>query len=146
MSSQAIAAVQPKTATLFEFVSETWDKKITFYPVFSVGPVVPGQEPGPLFHYDGPEGKLIFRGSQVIQQDGPLGKLVTVVIKPQQGAGSTAFLLFLPNVSLGPFNAQAFTTYGIRADHSGNIEAVGARTTYRMECFNGLAKAIASPM
>jgi hypothetical protein len=145
MSSSPAPAAPHASANLFEFATHSGKTKITYYP-FAPGPIVQGRAVGPLFQYNGPEGDLAFRGSQVEQEDTPLGKLLSVVLKPQADAGSLTFSLFLPPVVLGASKSQNFTTYGVKTHHAGNIEKPGAQLTYETECLDGDAKAVMLPL
>jgi hypothetical protein len=95
--------------------------------------------------YDGPEGSLNFRAGQITLQDTPAGQLLSVVLKPQDDTGSLTFSLFLPPVTLGTDDTQGFTTYGLKTDLAGSIQAPGAQMTYEWACLAGNAKVVSLP-
>jgi hypothetical protein len=137
MASPA-AANQLRRANTYNFVSQSGETKITYYPV---APGPPRNRPrGPLFEYAGPEGQLRFENAQIIEQAILSGQLLSVALKHESEAGSLAFSLFLAPVNVGDNGSETFTTYGVRTSRVGSLEEPGPQVAYQMETFSGEAK------
>ena len=143
MSSTATAAVpQVTTGNMFQFVSHSGPTTIT-YNLDPSGPLIVGQpRQAPTLSYAGPEGQLNFAGSQISQQDSPMGTLLSVVLKVNNDTGGITFSLFLPTVIMGDGQSQPFTTYGVKTYQRGFTVAPGAERTYEVERFKGTAELI----
>src|SRR5450432_4184085 len=138
MASPA-AASQLRRANAYNFVSQSGNTKITYYPI-ARGPIVSGHPPGPSLEYTGPEGEFHFDSTQFNQQEIPSGHLLSVPLKHQSAVGSLAFSLFLPPVNVGDSGFEKFTTCGVRTNRLGSMEEPGPQVAYETESFTGEAR------
>jgi hypothetical protein len=138
---------QLNTGNKFDFSTHSGNINITYYPT-APGPIVVGELQGSLFIYDGPEGELSFRGSEVSKQETPVGSMLSVVLKPNgpAGSGSITFALFLPSVAIGSDKSQTFTTYAVKAtDVTPSLLLPGSRLQYEVERLKGDAQDVTLP-
>jgi hypothetical protein len=151
MSTAAIAtdpiATQLSTGNKFDFFTHSGNVSVTYYPT-APGPIVAGELQGSLLIYDGMEGELSFRGSEITKQETPAGTMLSVVVKPNgpAGSGSITFSLFLPPVAIGSDKSQTFTTYALKAT---NVKLPlllpGTRLDYEVERLKGDAQDVILP-
>jgi hypothetical protein len=90
------------TANLFTFTDESGSMQLTYYP-HAPGPLIAGQPSGdPRLAYQGPEGSFVFpaagsgREHINVQQESPLGPLVSVVLVPTSDGIAVTLTLLLP--------------------------------------------------
>ncbi len=139
MSSALAIAPQAKTANLFQLCNLSGKIKVTYYPS-APGPILQGHTSGASLKYEGPEGNWTFRGSEITHEDTSLGRLVSVVLKPQTDTAPLTFWLFLPPVVEVDGDFQSFTTYGVK--NASNVQRPGKQIGYEVERFFGDAKAV----
>jgi hypothetical protein len=101
----------------------------------------------PRFQYHGPEGDLVFPRDQAgptqvsVQEDSPLGPLVSVVLKPTIDAKSVTLTLLLPPITLAGKEQVEFQTVAIKSTSYGLLPRTGARLTYEVISLQGTAHA-----
>jgi hypothetical protein len=139
MSSAVAIAPEQKSANFFQLCNLSGKTKITYYPS-AAGPIAQGHAAGASLTYEGPEGNWTFDGSEITHEETSLGHLISVVLKPQDGAGPITFWLFLPPVVLTDKAFQNFTTYGVR--NGSSVQRPSKQISYEVERFFGDAKAI----
>ena len=118
---------------------------ITYYPS-TPGPVIVGHEGGEL-RYAGPEGDDTFFGPQIDRQDGALGTLLTVTLRPDADAGAIRLTLIVPAVY--GVTRQAPVTFGtlaIKTTSRGFIGGPGVELTYDVLPLVGEAKEVELPV
>jgi hypothetical protein len=97
----------------------------------------------PQLDYQGPEGKLTFRGDEINQQRTALGLLLTVTLEPDADAGQLNLNLVLPPVNFAGKKAQEFETIAIKTRSQGHvINPEGAGLFYRVLTLKGFAQLI----
>ena len=132
----------------FDFSSHSGHINVTYYPT-APGPIAVGQLQGSLFVYDGPEGELSFRGSEITQEQTAAGALLSVVVKRNDAAGTGAitFSLFLPPVAIGSNKSETFTTYAVKTTYVKLLlpHLPGAQLHYEVERLKGDAQEVILP-
>ncbi len=119
--------------------------EVTYQPL-AAGPIIVGQTPGgPKLEYAGEEGSFTFTGDQVQTQQSPIGKLISVSLRPSPGTNTT-FTLVMPEINEeeGTQN-QAFNTIAIKAKR-GLVETEGADLTYSTLKLHGKAEIVKLPL
>ena len=133
-------------ANEYTFTHDESTPLIVFYPN-RPGPILQGEpETGPELRYKGVEGAFTFFSDRIEIQDSPLGSLISVLLKPNVGAGGLTFTLVLPPVNMGAKKKETFYTLGIKTTSIGNIIADGAQRTYTVLHLKGLAKIAILPL
>ena len=148
MSSPEQSTTAQTTENANEFIFTDYENKthITFYP----------QAPGPIpsdpakrgarLDYEGVEGKFTFLGDQVENQPGPLGSLITVVLKLRTDTGGLTFSLALPPVSMAGKKKQTFDTVAIKTKSIGFVLPEGATLFYTVANLRGVAEDVILPL
>jgi hypothetical protein len=133
-------------ANEYTFTHDEGTTLIVFYPN-RPGPILQGEpETGPELRYKGVEGTFTFFSDRIEIQDSPLGSLISVLLKPNVGAGGLTFTLVLPPVNMGAKKKETFYTLGIKTTSIGNIIAEGAQRTYTVLHLKGLAEIAILPL
>jgi hypothetical protein len=140
------------TANIFTFTDDSGSVQITYYP-HAPGPLIQGQSSGgPRLDYQGPEGSFIFphagpgREQVNVQQESPLGSLVSVVLVPSVDASAVALTLLLPPINLAGQDEQDFETVAIKTTSYGKLPREGAQLTYEVSCLQGTARHVLLPL
>ena len=121
---------------------------ITFNPV-APGPLIAGQPVGgSRLEYKGEEGSFVFSGDQIQRQDGPLGCLISVTLRPNADTGALILTLILPTVAQAGMSGQLqpFKTIAIKTRTRGFVAPVGADRTYTVVQLDGQASTVAMPL
>lgn len=105
---------------------------------------IPNQ--GGLFQYQGPEGDDTFSGGQIGLLDSALGTLVTVVLRPDAGAGEIDIIVLVPKAyGVTPDSPVIFGTIAIKTTGRGSIEGQGVGLTYDVLPLVGRASQVFLP-
>jgi hypothetical protein len=100
---------------------------------------------GPRLEYRGPEGDRIFPRPHdgptevTVQQNSPLGPLVSVILIPTVDAKSVTLTLLLTPVNMAGKDQQNFETVAIKCTRYGLLPRTGARLTYEVIHLQGTA-------
>src|SRR5258708_8373175 len=128
------------SAKEFTFTHDEGTTLIVFYPN-RPGPIRQGEPAtGPELRYKGVEGTFTFFSDRIEIQDSPLGSLISVLLKPNVGAGGLPFTLVLPPVNMGAKKKETFHTIGLKTPTVGNILTNAPHRTCMALQRNGLAK------
>ncbi|HSV64709.1 MAG TPA: hypothetical protein VLJ59_02220 [Mycobacteriales bacterium] len=111
------------------------------------GPVMQGKEGGVL-EYHSADGNRVFTGqSEIARQEGPLGTLVTVVLRPRGDTGGLTATVLIPQVSGVTREAGVdFDTVLIRAASRGNLQGPGPALTYTVTDLRATARSVILPL
>ena len=122
-----------RPANRFTFTDSTDGTQVVYYPQASTSGSVRSLGDARL-DYEGPEGRLTFFGDEIDRQQSHLGLLITVILKPDAGAGQLEFTLVLPPVKLGDREIQDFETIAIESHSRGHIiNRVGSELTCKVQ-------------
>ena len=128
-----------RPANRFTFTDSTDGTQVVYYPQASTSGSVRSLEDARLY-YEGPDGRLTFFGDEIDRQQSHLGLLITVILKPDAGAGQLEFTLVLPPVKLGDREIQDFETIAIKSHSRGHIiNRVGPELTYKVQNMSAVA-------
>jgi hypothetical protein len=138
---------QNRSAHYYTFVNHSDSVRIIYYP--SVPALSTGihRSDGPRLEYHGSEGDLIFPRyhdgpTQVsIQQNSPLGSLVSVILRPTIDAMSVVLTLLLPPINMAGKGQLDFQTIAIKSTSYGLLPRTGVRLTYEVISLRGTAHA-----
>jgi hypothetical protein len=127
----------------FTFEDADGTTKVVFFPT-ALGPLGVGDDPTESqLEYQGPEGEFVFKGSDVLRQENPLGSLITVTLIPNADAGGLSFALVLPPVVILGQTEVAFDTIAIKINERGRVfNPLGAVLSYEVLKLKGLAERI----
>ena len=128
--------IQPNRFTLTDRASQT---RILFLPqdLASTEPSSTSR-----LDYQGPEGEFSFYGDQIEKMASPLGRLITVTLRPDADAGQLNLILILPPVSLGSSKQQGFATLAIKTKSRSQFVVIpqpGSALAYRVLNLQGIA-------
>ncbi len=117
--------------------------RIVFFPKIFM-PLGASEAPADSqLEYDGVEGRLVFRGEDISQQQTVLGLIISVTLQPNADAGGLDFALVLPPVNLGSEARQEFETVGIKIRSRARVvDPAGAEFTYEVLNLKGVAEDI----
>ncbi|NKB18561.1 MAG: hypothetical protein HC770_11945 [Pseudanabaena sp. CRU_2_10] len=128
-----------RPANRFTFTDSTDGTQVVYYPQASTSGSVRSLGDARL-DYEGPDGRLTFFGDEIDRQQSHLGLLITVILKPDAGAGQLEFTLVLPPVKLGDREIQDFETIAIESHSRGHIiNRVGPELTYKVQNMSAVA-------
>ena len=120
--------------------------EITYYTQV-LGPIIAGEDvSNGRVEYHGSEGDKNFQGSGIEAQEGPLGRMLTVLLKPNNDTGGLSLTILLPTITgvTGDQPVQ-FATIGIRTASRGFIAQSGARLNYEVIPLLGTASRVLLP-
>jgi hypothetical protein len=132
-------------ANNFTFAGE--NMQITYYPQ-APGPLIAGQDTrNGKVEYHGLEGDKNFLGSGIQVQDGPLGRMLTILLKANDDSGGLSLTVLLPNVT-GVTGDQPvdFATLAIKTASRGFVAQSGATLTYEVLPLLGTASKVLLPL
>jgi hypothetical protein len=138
---------QNRSAHSYTFVNQSVSVRITYDPTVPASLAGAQRSSGPRLEYHGSEGDLIFPRdydgpTQVsVQQDSPLGPLVSVILKPTIDAISVTLTLLLPPINMAGKEQMEFQTVAIKSTSYGLLPRTGARLTYEVISLQGTAHA-----
>ena len=95
------------------------------------GPIPSGTSGEGRLQYQGPEGDYVFSGDEITRLDSALGSLVTVMLRPNAGAGDIKITLLVPTaygVTRG--DPLTFGTIAVKTTSRGFIDTPGVQLTY----------------
>jgi hypothetical protein len=137
--------VQTAGPNLYRFRDHQGATQITYYP-YAFGPVIVGQPRGPKFEYMGEEGSLTFTANQIQSANSPMGTLLTVTLRPNQGLGALLLTLVLPQVPTPQLGKTfAFKTIAIKTKTRDLVEIDVPDETYTVLRLNGEAESVELP-
>jgi hypothetical protein len=116
---------QNRSARSYTFVNHNGSIRITYDPSVPASSAGIQSSSGPRFQYHGPEGDLVFPRDQAgptqvsVQEDSPLGPLVSVVLKPTIDAKSVTLTLLLPPITMAGKEQVEFQTVAIKSTSYG---------------------------
>lgn len=134
----------------FTCTNAAGDMKITYHPC-AWGPLTPGEN-SPVCDYQGKEGNYCFIGQEVLEQDGPFGRIITVDLTKMLGAGAAPVTMtfFLPTVNMPGAGSAApsFQTCCVRSQGktAATSPGTGAQISYQMMPMQGTAACLPKPL
>jgi hypothetical protein len=119
--------------------------KIT-YLTQTPGPIPAGTTDEGRLDYQGPEGDHVFSGNQITRLDSALGTLLTVVLRPDAGAGAINITVLVPEAfGVTRENPVTFGTIAIKTTGRGFINTPGVELTYDVLPLVGQAHQVIQP-
>ncbi|WP_404789131.1 hypothetical protein [Altericista sp. CCNU0014] len=127
----------------FAFTDADGTTKVVFFPR-AFGPLGGGGDSAePQLEYEGPEGRFVFRGADIVRQESPLGSLISATLIPNADAGGLSFALALPPVVILGQKEVEFETIAIKiAERRRVFNPLGAVLSYKVLNLKGLAERI----
>ena len=120
--------------------------EITYYTRVP-GPIIAGEDASNgRVEYHGIEGDKNFQGSSIQAQEGPMGSMLTVLLKANNDTGGLSLTILLPTISgvTGDQPVQ-FATIGIRTASRGFVAQSGATLNYEVIPLLGTAIKVLLP-
>jgi hypothetical protein len=110
------------------------------------GPIPVGTTDEGRLEYQGPEGNLVFSGSQITLLDSALGILLTVVLRPNADAGAINITVLVPKAfGVTRENPVTFGTVAIKTTSRGFVNTPGVELTYDVLPLVGQAHQVIQP-
>jgi hypothetical protein len=140
MSSSPVPAPSNKVANLYEFATDANDTKITYYPLPRATHKLSSRRSAASIRWSRRQlGVPRFASYSGRYVQGP------TLVRCAEASGRywvSHFFADPPPVVLGAGKSQAFTTYGVKTQHAGNIQKPGAQITYEAEFLSAAAKVV----
>jgi hypothetical protein len=139
---------QYHSADHYTFVNDSGSVQIKYDPSVSAPSTGNQRSEGPRFEYHGLEGDLVFPRysagpTQVsVQEDSPLGPLVSVMLIPTIDAISVTLTLLLPPINMTGIDQLDFQTVAIKSTSYGLLPRTGARLGYEVISLRGTAHSV----
>ena len=139
---------QYRSADHYTFVNKSGSVQIKYDPSVSAPSTESQRSGGPRLEYHGSEGDLVFPREHAgptqvsVQEDSPLGPLVSVILKPTIDAMSVTLTLLLPPINMAGKDQLDFETVAIKSTSYGLLPRMGARLTYEVIPLRGTAYSV----
>jgi hypothetical protein len=136
---------QNRSVNHYTFIDKNGSTRITYDPHVPTPSTGSQHSSGPRLEYHGPEGDRVFPRplagptEVTLQEDSPLGPLVSVILIPTVDAKSVTLTLLLPPINMAGKDQQDFETVAIKSTRYGLLPRTGARMTYEVISLRGTA-------
>lgn len=136
---------QNRSVNHYTFVNNSGSVQIKYDPSVPTPSTGSQRSGGPRLEYHGSEGDLVFPRDHAgptqvsVQEDSPLGPLVSVILIPTVDAMSVTFTLLLPPITMAGKDQLDFKTVAIKSTRYGLLPRTGARLTYEVISLRGTA-------